>query len=135
VTQRGPSRVPAAIWFGAWAVVGVGAALSLLGVMTIGIFIAPVVGLMVVVLLRVDGSTRGLPGLLAGVAVPFGWVAYLNREGPGEICHSNLNGSECTQEWSPWPWVAIAVVLVAVSVVMFVRASRSPARTESARRA
>jgi hypothetical protein len=118
------TRVPAGAWFVAWAIVGVGAALALLGAMTIGLFVAPVVGLAVVLLLRAKGSTSGVAGVLAGAAVPFWWVAYLNREGPGEICHANSGGTECTQEWSPWPWLVIGVVMVVVSVALFVRSAR-----------
>jgi hypothetical protein len=47
-------------------------------------------------------------------------VAWLNRDGPGDVCTA-WSGGQCvagTEEWSPWPWLAAGVVLVVAGVVL-----------------
>jgi hypothetical protein len=57
-------------------------------------------------------------------------VAWLNRDGPGDVC-TEWSGTQCaasTEEWSPWPWLAVGVVLVAAGVVLTTLAVRHRAR-------
>jgi len=56
-------------------------------------------------------------------------VAWLNRDGPGDVCRTWADGQSCTEEWSPWPWLAAGVALVAAGIVLTVVTSRHrPAR-------
>ena len=125
MTQVGshPARWP---WFAAWFLVGAGFVLALLGAMTIGIFVLPVVTVVGVLLATRRRSHVGWPGVISGLSLPLFFVAYLNRDGPGTICHTFTNGgSECTEEWSPLPWVAVGLVLLVAGVVVFIATSRS----------
>jgi hypothetical protein len=124
------SRVPASVWFAAWFLVGAGFALALLGAMTIGIFVLPVVlGVTALVATR-RGSTVGVGGLVAGPALLLFFVAYLNRDGPGTICRSIESGTECVEEWSPWPWLAVGVLMLAVGLGVFVTMRRNHRRAD-----
>jgi len=120
-----PAAAPAGrlrpwLWFVAWFVVGALFCLGLLAIMTIGVFVLAVAVIAAIVLATRPGSARGLPGLLSGLALPVLYVAYLNRSGPGTVCHAISGGTECTDEWSPWPWLVIGLVLLAAGVVLMV---------------
>lgn len=89
----------------------------MLGALSIGVFVLPFALLATVVAVRIEGSNHGLPGLAAGVgALPL-LLAYLNRDGPGNVCKHQA----CSDEWSPWPFLAVALVLITVSLVTFAR--------------
>lgn len=126
VREIGRRSVPAWMWFLAWAVVGVGGVLAVLGALTIGVFVLPIaVGLAVLLATR-PGATIGIPGLISGASLPMFYVAYLNRDGPGNICQSFADGgSACTEEWSPLPWAFIGMVLILGGIAVFVRRRRA----------
>lgn len=107
--------------FVAWSLVGIGYALGLLSIMTIGlpILLAAVAGTLALLLSR--WARLGVLGLLAGLAVPLLYVAYLNRSGPGQICTTTGDATACLDQWSPWPWVAVALVLLVASGVLQAR--------------
>jgi hypothetical protein len=113
------SRLPW-VWFTAWLLVGVGYALSLVGIASIGLFVLPLPVLATVLLVRRQRAASGLPGLISGLAFPLLYVAYLNRAGPGTICAT----MECNDEWSPWPWLAVGVILLVLGVAAFVGLQR-----------
>lgn len=111
--------------FFAWPVVGAALAVSVLGAMTIGLFVLPFAIAGLLALLKWGGNRKSGVGVISGLGLPFLYIAYLNRGGPGMVCGATSNGGqECTQEWSPWPWLIIGVVLVALGVTLFIR-SRS----------
>ena len=116
-------------WFSAWALVGTLYCLSILAAMTIGVFILPFAVVLTVVFANRPGARAGLYGLLSGAALPFAYVAFLNRDGPGNVCrtfeNASTGGESCTQEWSPWGFVAAALFLAAAGVFLFTR-SASP---------
>ncbi len=99
-------------WFGAWALVGGGAAFALLGALTIGVFILPVVLFAAFLLSRVREARLALLGLVSGLGLPLFYVAWLNRAGPGTVCHAIHGGTQCDQESSPWPWLVVGIILV-----------------------
>ena len=110
--------------FAWWCVAGVGFALGVLSVFTIGPFLLLATFVLCGFLLwRLDFGW-GMAGLLMGAAAPVLLVAWLNRDGPGTVCHSDAVSTSCEDQWNPWPFVAIAIVLVVVSVVLFVRGRR-----------
>lgn len=109
--------------FLAWPIVGAALAVSVLGAMTIGIFVLPFALMGLLAMLRWGGNHKSRVGLLSGVGLPFIYIAYLNRGGPGMVCGPYRNGGqECMQEYSPWPFLFIGGVLVALGVWKFVRA-------------
>lgn len=115
------------VWsFIAWPVVGAALSLSVLGAMTIGIFVLPFALLGLLALLKWGGNRKSSVGLISGAGLPFLYVAYLNRNGPGTVCSPYGNGGQsCTDEWSPWPWLLIGAVLVVAGVLLFVRLRRT----------
>ena len=117
-------------WFAAWALAGALYCLALLAAMTIGVFIAPFAVVLTVVLANRRGSRVGLGGLVSGAALPFAYVAFLNRDGPGTICHAFANatgsGQSCLQEWSPWPFAGAALFLAGAGVFVFRRWADRP---------
>ncbi len=113
-----------------WLLVGALLGLGMMALMTIGLLF-----LLAAVLL--SGLGVGVSGLRnrSAVAVPAGiglsvlYLAWLNREGPGRVCHITSAVTECTDQWSPWPFVAVALVLVASSFALarLVRQQAPPA--------
>src|SRR5690349_15036940 len=109
-------------WIAAWTLAGVALLFALLSAMTIGLFILPFAILAVVALARRPAAFPAWPSVLFGTGLPLLFVAYLNREGPGEICHQFTNGGEsCTQEFNPWPWLAAGALVIGTAVALLVR--------------
>lgn len=108
-------------WFVVWALLGGGFALGVLSLVSIGIFVLPVVLVLAVAAGWRAGSAREVVGLVSGAGLPVLYIAWLNRDGPGDVCRTYAGGSSCTQQWSPWPFVAVAFVLIGVGVTIFVR--------------
>lgn len=111
-------------WFLVWIAVGGAYSFCLLAAMTIGLFLLPIPVLATIVLARSDRALAGSPGLISGLGIPVYWVAYLNRDGPGEICSTTRRGSECMSEWSPWPWLVVGTFLVLCGVSVLLHSSR-----------
>ncbi len=128
VAQPDQSGPPPWGWYLAWAAVGAGAALSLLGALTIGVFVAPFVALGGLALVSHARARPAAPALVCGLAVPPLWVAYLNRDGPGTICTTTAASQACVEEWSPWPWLAVALALLAGGVAVSVALRRAARR-------
>ncbi|MGH3397085.1 MAG: hypothetical protein ACRDPO_20585 [Streptosporangiaceae bacterium] len=110
------------IWpFFAWAAVGAGWCVALLGVLSIGLFVLPlVIGALIVLLVWPGGRTIAALGAVSGLGLVPLVVAYLNRGGPGDVCTTSASGGQsCTTEWSPWPWLGAGLALVALGAVAF----------------
>jgi hypothetical protein len=107
-------------------------AAGLLAVFTPLIVIAlPAAGLMVLVINRRWGITGSVVGAAAGLGAGPLVVAYLNRQGPGTVCHAvGGSGTSCTDEFSPWPWLAAGVLLVAAAVGVHVALRRTARRNQ-----
>jgi hypothetical protein len=143
--NRGVDR--AWLWFAAWLLVGAGWCLALLTVLTIGIFVAPVMLLLTVLLLLAirKGSAVGLPGLLSGPALLLFYVAWLNRDASSDGCTGNVCAGSSgvvqpgtapvsqTQGWDPTPWLAAGAVFLVAGVVLFVLVRRQARRDRTRR--
>jgi hypothetical protein len=106
--------------FATWTLVGATWSLALIGIPSIGLFVLPAaVGTTVVVALRAPSSV-GLPGLVTGLGLPPLYVAYLNRNGPGNVCTSSHGVQNCIQALNPWPWLGATVVLVTAGIAIFI---------------
>lgn len=93
-----------------------------------GIYLAPVVLIAAALLLALTPIDRSLLGAVSGAAAPLFYVAWVNREGPGMVCHLDASGGSCSERWNPWPWLVVGVVLLSVGVAVFAylgRATRS----------
>ena len=91
--------------FVGWTLAGLMWAFSLASLAFIGVFnllTLPLTGAVTWLLAQRKGSQRGLPGLFATASLPFFYIAYLNRQGPGYvIIHSGTSESH-SQESSPF---------------------------------
>lgn len=109
-------------WLPAWILVGALYAFSLLAILSIGVLMLPIAIVSTVVLARSEGRRLWASGLLAGIGVPCLWIAFMNRNGPGNVCTRSAGGQSCVHEWNPWVWLAIGLAFVlsgiAVGVMM-----------------
>ena len=114
-----------------WTLTGAVGGFGLAGLLTVGVVILPVAVAMTVVGVLVPRlRDESMAAVLAGLAVPALWIAWLNREGPGLVCSTSASGETCVEEWSPWPFLIAAVLLVAAAASLYVllsRALRGPA--------
>jgi len=119
-----------ATWFGLWAVAGAAAALGVLTVLTIGVFVLPAALILGAVLAWRGRREQAVAGIVAGLGLPLLYVGYLNRGGPGSVCTPLPGGGECTQETSPWPWAAAGLLLVIAGITMSLAAARRRPRNQ-----
>jgi len=97
--------------FWVWAVVGVGYGFA---ISVIGLFTVPAAVLLTIILATQPEFRRTAWGVLIGIGVPFLLVAYLNREGPGTVCHSidGGRGTQCDDLSDPRKWLLLGLALV-----------------------
>ncbi|MDQ0760197.1 hypothetical protein QF027_002832 [Streptomyces canus] len=113
----GPGRAAGWGWFLAWLLVGACGGVGLAAILTVGAAFVVLAAVAAVFLLR-RGPGRAVVGGVSGVALPLFYLAYLNRGGPGQVCHAVPGGQACTDEYTPVPFlVAGALVLVAGCVI------------------
>jgi hypothetical protein len=102
-----------------WLVVGALVGLGVMSLLTIGLLFllaaAVLVGIGVALPVLRNRSVVAIP---AGVGLSVLYLAWLNREGPGDVCHVTGHTTRCTEQWSPWPFLAVALVLVAASFAL-----------------
>jgi hypothetical protein len=124
-TPDPPPPIPAVAWFMAWAVIGGCWALTLLGALSIGVFVLPFAVVATILLACDERSWAGLGGLALGAAILLLGIAYMNRDGPGDVCTTTASAVSCQSETSPWPWLAVGLAgLIASGRVFVVRRSR-----------
>lgn len=119
-SARQAGAKPSWLGFTAWAVVGAGASLGLLSILTIGFTVLAATVVITVFVARWRPSVAEAFGTVTGLALPLFDISYMNREGPGEVCTTNGTGGSCTDEWSPWPWLAAGVLLAIAGVAAFI---------------
>jgi hypothetical protein len=110
-----------------WLVVGVLLGMGVAGLLSVGVFF--LLAALVLTGVGVGFSVlrnRSAMAVPAGVGLSVLYLAWLNREGPGTVCHITGNATTCTEEWSPWPFVAVTLVLISSSFIL-TRLMRQPA--------
>jgi hypothetical protein len=110
--------------FAGWCLAGAGGCLGVLSILTVGPFLLLGTLLLSAWLLSRFNFGWAMGGLLSGAALPVLYVAWLNRDGPGQVCTSTATRETCADEWSPWPFVVAAVVLAVAGVVVLSRRPR-----------
>ncbi|GAA3646394.1 hypothetical protein GCM10022237_02310 [Nocardioides ginsengisoli] len=120
-----PVRRRAAWHYAWWAAVGACAGLGMVSLLTIGIFLLAAAILLAYVGLRL-GALRDavLLAAVAGAGLPLLYVAWLNREGPGTVCHTSGSTTSCTELWAPWPWAVAGAGIVLAAVLLIVLLNR-----------
>lgn len=112
-----------------WCLIGGCAAFGLAALPSVGLYVWGMGLVLAIVAALVPGVDRRLwPAALLGAAIAPAYIAWLNREGPGTICHPIEDGVTCGEQSSPWPCVVVALALVMVGALLLYRASRRPAR-------
>lgn len=111
----------AILLFAAWSCVGALGAFGVASLLTVGILFlfaaCTVAGLLV---WRARDQWEPLLGLGLGAALPVAYVGWLNRGGPGTVCHATGHaGLACTDEWAPWPFYLVAAALAVAAIGLF----------------
>ena len=118
-----------------WVLVGVAYLLSVAGALTIGLFILPLAVLGTILLIVRPDRTRGLAVVLCGLAFGPPLVAWINREGPGQVCRSYPpDGVACGTQLNPWPWLGGAAASLAIATALFLHATRRDATAHAGTR-
>ena len=101
--------------FWLWAVVGVGFGF---GISVVGIFTVPASAIVTIVLLRRPRLRESAYGVLVGIGTVPVVVAYLNREGPGTVCHTFAGGrgTQCDELYDPRKWLLVGLVFIAAGL-------------------
>jgi len=102
-----------------WAVVGLGFGF---GISVVGIVTVPAATLLTAFLLTRKRLRRGTYGLLVGIGAPLLVVAYLNRAGPGTVCHTfdGGRGTQCDDLADPRKWAAVGLAFIAAGLMAHV---------------
>jgi hypothetical protein len=109
------------LWLPIGALIGIGVA----AMMSIGVFLLGVATVLMLLLLWAAPSSRfGVAGMLTGAAAAPALIAWLNRDGPGDVCHALSNGQVCTQESTPVPFGIAAALMAGGGWWLFARAQR-----------
>ncbi|MFF4028178.1 hypothetical protein ACFYZ2_00130 [Streptomyces sviceus] len=110
-------------WFLAWLLVGACGGIGLAAILTVGAAFVVLAVVAAVLLLR-KGPRRAVVGAVSGLALPLFYLAYLNRGGPGEVCHAVTGGQSCTEEYTPVPFLVAGALLLAVGLVLHATTGR-----------
>ena len=106
--------------FTTWALCGASAGFILAAAFAFGPLAALPTAAFAGLAVLIGGANISAIGSMAGFGA-WGFVlAWLNRGGPGMVCHA----SQCDEEWSPWPFAAVGVVLVGAALTTFPLVSR-----------
>ena len=102
--------------FWVWAVVGVGFGF---GISVLGLVTIPASAVAAIFLLSRPRLRSSAYGVLVGIGVPLLVVAFLNRDGPGTVCHSfdSGRGVQCDDLYDPRKWAAAGLAFIAAGVL------------------
>lgn len=121
----------------AWILFGLLAAVSILGMLSIGIFVAPfALGLLGLLLVKAQPHARA--GAPIGVGLLVLWVAWNMRWVSADSCSGAVSSTTpdgaivthdpCSHLAIPWGWLAVAAVPLAAGAGFLVRDARAARR-------
>ena len=105
-------------WFLGWLVLGGCAGVGLAAVLSVGLVLVLLAAVAAGFLLR-KSPRNAIAGSLTGLSVPLFYIAYLNRSGPGNVCHTTSSGQTCTDEYTPIPFLAAGAILFFAGFLIF----------------
>jgi hypothetical protein len=107
-------------WFCGWMLVGIGAAFGFVSFP----LALPVAGVITWLLSRRYRRSDEALGAISGVGLLLLFIAYIQRHGPGEYCHSigtpRYPGTECGDYADPRPLLVAGLILVVAGVFGFI---------------
>jgi hypothetical protein len=103
--------------FWLWVPIGAGLAFGFLSFIGFVTFVPALI--LGVFMWRRPRLRRSAYGIIAGVGVPLIAIAYINREGPGTVCHTidRTMGTKCEELADPRKWLAAGILFVAAGLV------------------
>jgi hypothetical protein len=127
-----PTRTPS--WWGYlwWGLAGALFGMGVLALLSIGIVLLAAAMLLTAVGIMLPAlRNRSAVAVPSGVACALLYLAWINRDGPGDVCETTGLETKCTEQWSPWPFLVAALLLVAVSVALARHLRRTTAGGEA----
>ncbi|HEU5265094.1 MAG TPA: hypothetical protein VFU35_00280 [Jatrophihabitans sp.] len=112
-------RAPSWPQFAAWLLCGAAATFVFVAAFTIGPLGFLGVPVFAGLALLLGGANVSAVGVVAGPAVWAFVLAWLNRAGPGSVCHATASSVSCQDESSPWPFLVVGAVLLVVPTTLF----------------
>lgn len=116
------------LWFIAWMGLGALFAFGLLSFLMVGLAGSVLALVLGALMAQGSRSRRGAPGVTAGVSLLLFYVAFLNRDGPGNVCAQTTTSVSCTQETNPLIWIVPGLLLMLTSVIWSLRILRASTR-------
>lgn len=126
-----PAYVIGVLWFVVGGLVSVG----FLSILTIGVLLLLAAGgvvatIFIIPALRRSQSRASAMTLLSisGLSCGAFLLTWLNREGPGTVCHTTPQETSCVDEWNPWVLGLIGAALMFGGIVLtiYVWRGRNP---------
>lgn len=135
--QRG-RMVPAYVIGVLWFLVGGLASVGFLSILTIGVLLLLAAGAAAATIFIVPSLRRtqlhasplillSISGLSCGAFL----LTWLNREGPGTVCHTTPQETSCGDEWNPWILGPVGVALLAGGVILTIYVWRTIPKSRS----
>lgn len=123
-----PRQSSANSWL--WPAGGFLLGLGIVSLPSIGLLVLPVAA---ATLVAAAAWGRGKDATLAlvGAGLPFLYVAFLHRGGPGQRCGQTDTGGWCQDLLDPRPWLLIGLALVGLGLGLFLRVRSRPRRPTS----
>ena len=104
--------------YGWWVLVGALLGFGVASIPTIGVVLLAMAAVLVVIgVLAPALRTRAARATVGGLALAPLYLAWLNRDGPGEVCRTTATSVSCAEQWSPWPVLVVGLALVVVAVL------------------
>lgn len=120
---HGSRTVLFALW---WAVTGSLLGLGVVSILTVGVALIVVGGVMALVGAKFFSADSTPVFALVGLAAVPLWMAYLYRHGPGRWCETDGSETSCSDlPWGPWGFLIVAALLL-VAVPPIWRYQRRP---------
>ncbi|HEY3529766.1 MAG TPA: LPXTG cell wall anchor domain-containing protein [Nocardioides sp.] len=107
-----------------WCVAGAGGCFGVLSLLSVGPFVLLGTLFLCAWLLWVFDFGWAMGGLLSGAALPLLYLAWLNRDGPGEVCTTTPTSQSCGEQSNPWFLLVAAFVLMVAGIAVFARRRR-----------
>jgi hypothetical protein len=103
------------VGFAAWTVVGAVVSFSMLIFPTLGLLLLAVA---IAIMAAVRSTRRSAAGAFIGAGIPLLYVAWADRNGPGNLCEHTATSTSCGQVSDPWPWLLVGIALIVLGAAV-----------------